>query len=175
MDLVESTPKNFFTCFFPNSITILTSASNTGKTSLILNLIQNRETFFTREFNELVVVLCNPLVDGRIYQNLESESLRVTVVYLEEFIVEEFLSENCVVIFDDVAELTEEIKSIIRVDSHHSNYNSCLLVVQSVLADDDLKALLTLVHRVVIFFTGYGASKLAKYIQTYFIKFPRGF
>ena len=156
---------NYFKPFLKNSINVISSSSNSGKTTAVLNFIKNRNIYFAENFNKLICVLCNERVENTLYQKLEDDSLQVEVCYLDEFLPEEQLSENVCLVFDDVTKISEEINTIIRVSSHHQDLNSVFIITQSVLEDDEFKKLLTLSHTILIFFNGIQATKIANYIK----------
>lgn len=158
---------SFYLPFYPQSTTVITSASNTGKTSLVLEIIKKRNICFSRPFEKCLVVLGNETVNGQLYRDLTDETLTVDTCYFEEFNIEDHVTPNIFLIFEDVSKLSDSILECINVGSHHLNLASIILIVQSVLKDEEFKVLLGLVHRIVIFFSGTGGSKLAKYIQQF--------
>ena len=171
MDSEQSTSLKFdpyFKAFFKNSVNVISSSSNSGKTTALLNFINHRDIFFAQNFEKLIVVLCNNRVENTVYQDLENDSLQVDVYYLDEFLPDEQITENCCLVFDDVNHITEEINTIVRVSSHHLNLNSVFLLTQSVLAETDFKILLSLAHTILVFNTGVQGAIIGKYIKKYF-------
>lgn len=176
MDVIEDSPSSnllpFYIPFYPQSTTVITSNSNSGKTLLVLELIRKRNLCFSRPFNQALIVLGNETVDGQIYRNLSDETLTVETCYFDEFNVRDHVTDNLFLVFEDVTKLTADILECINVSSHHHNLASTVLIVQSVLSDPHFKTLLGLAHRVIIFFSGTGGSKLAKYIQQFLFVSP---
>ena len=171
MDVKDTTTYEtdpYFVPFYPHSVSVISASTNSGKTTLLLNIIKNRNLCFVRPFNKVVVVLCNQKVDGTPYLELADDSLSVEVCYLEEFIPDEHLSPNVLLIFEDVDTLSKEILACINVNAHHSDLASLFIVCQSIFAEEDFKLLLSLAHRIFIYFSGTGGTKLANYIRQYF-------
>ena len=168
MELFESTSKSFFVPFFPQSVNVISATTNSGKTSLLINILKQRNFCFIRPFSKVVVILCNPKVDGSIYQELADDSLEVDICYLEDFSPDENLSENALVIFEDVSRLSDPILECINVNAHHLDLASLFIVCQSIFAEEDFKSLLSLAHRIFIYFSGTGGTKLAQYIRKFF-------
>ena len=159
-----------YTPFFPNSVNLISACTSSGKSTLVANFIKNRENCFVREFTNVVVVLCNDKVSGNSYKNLASYNLEVEFCTLNEFIPEQYLDNNYLLIFDDVSAITETIKECVNVVCHHLDLNSIFLIAQSILVDEAFKNLISLVHRVILFFSGGASKKVSKYIrQFYFV------
>ena len=91
--------------FVPNSVNILTAATNSGKTTFLINTLQHLELYYSGPVEGVIVVLCNPCVDGDIYKQLESDTFNVEIEYCETF-EPNILKENYVLIFEDVSVLT---------------------------------------------------------------------
>ena len=159
---------NFYKPFFPNSVNVLSGATNSGKTTLLINCIKNQKNCFVEPFSKVIVVLCNESVNANNYLSLNSEELQVETCFLNEFIPEEILSENVVLIFEDVSAVTPVLTATINVTTHHENLNSCFLVTQSILKEEQFRHLLSLSHRVIVFFSGIAANKIALYIKKFF-------
>ena len=167
MDFAKDS-QNYYTPFFPNSVNLLSASTNSGKTSLIINFIKNKKNCFVRDFNKVLVVLCNEKVNGDIFRELSSDDLEVETCYLTEFIPEQFLNENDLLVFEDVAEITAAISESVNVLCHHLDLNSIFLITQSILKEDTFKNLLSLAHRVILFFSGVAASKVALFIKRFY-------
>ncbi len=160
---------NFYCPFFPNSVNLVTASTGGGKTTLVINFLKNRDLCFVRDFNKVVVVLCNDKVNPEVYQELNSQGLSVATCFIDEFEPEQFLIEsNVVLIFEDVSKLPDSISESINVLTHHYNLNSTFLITQSVLGDEGLKDLLSLVHRVIVFSGGGNATKLSQHISKFY-------
>lgn len=159
---------NYYCPFFPNSVNLISASTNSGKTTLLKNILLNKENCFVRSFDKVLIVLCNERVNSTIYQELSSDYLQVDIIYLSEFDPETYLSPNLVVVFEDVATLNDLILNTINVYAHHLDLNSVFLITQSILREEEFKSLLSLSHRVIIFFSGVAGSKLGLYIKKLF-------
>lgn len=154
--------------FFPHSVNVICSATNSGKTTLLINILKHRNFCFVRPVEKAIVVLCNPQVTGEPYLQLADSSFEIEIIYLEEFSPKEHLSPNVVLIFEDVPSLTKDILDCINVFAHHLNLASLFIVCQSIFAEDEFKLLLSLAHRIFIYFSGTGGTKLAQHIRQFF-------
>ena len=123
---------------------------------------------FVRPIEKAVIILCNPKVNGEPYLRLANDHFQIEVIYLNEFEPLEHLSANAVVIFEDVSKLSQDILDCINVFAHHLNLASLFIVCQTIFAEDDFKLLLSLTHRIIIFFGGTGGTKLAQHIRQFF-------
>ena len=147
--------RNYFTPFFPNSVNLISASTNSGKTTLVLNFLKfKKNCFVDPNFNRAVVVLCNDKVNAETYLELANENFQVEVCSLLEFIPEQILNDNDVLIFEDVSELPPVLSESMNVLAHHYNLNSIFLITQSILKGEKFKQLLSLAHRVILFFSG---------------------
>jgi hypothetical protein len=158
----------FIVPFFPHSVNVVCSATNSGKTTLLINILKNQHLCFVRPIEKAVIILCNPKVNGEPYLRLANDHFQIEVIYLNEFEPLEHLSANAVVIFEDVSKLSQDILDCINVFAHHLNLASLFIVCQTIFAEDDFKLLLSLTHRIIIFFGGTGGTKLAQHIRQFF-------
>jgi len=154
--------------FFPQSVNVVCSATNSGKTTLLINILKNQHLCFVRPVDKAVIVLCNPKVTGEPYLELATDDFQIEVLYLSEFLPSEHLSSNAVLIFEDVSDLSKDILDCINVFAHHLNLASLFIVCQTIFAEADFKLLLSLAHRIIIFFGGTGGTKLAQHIRQFF-------
>ena len=154
--------------FFPHSVNVICSATNSGKTTLLINILKHKEFCFVKPIQKAIVVLCNPQVSGEPYLELADDSLDIEVIYLEEFSPKDHLSSNVALIFEDVPSLTKDILDCINVFAHHLNLASLFIVCQSIFAEEEFKLLLSLAHRIFIYFSGTGGTKLAQHIRQFF-------
>ena len=162
--------RDVYTPFFPNSINLISACSNSGKSTLLLNFIKNRQNCFIRPFDRVVVVLCNDTVSGESFRELASGGplLTVEVCFLKEFVPQQILLENDLLIFEDVYALSSRLSESINVLAHHLNLNSVFLVTQSILVDKSFKKLLSLAHRVILFFSGSQATHVSNHLKKYY-------
>jgi len=154
--------------FFPHSVNVICSATNSGKTTLLINILKHKEFCFVKPIQKAIIVLCNPQVSGEPYLELADDSLDIEVIYLEEFSPKDHLSSNVALIFEDVPSLTKDILDCINVFAHHLNLASLFIVCQSIFAEEEFKLLLSLAHRIFIYFSGTGGTKLAQHIRQFF-------
>jgi hypothetical protein len=135
---------------------------------LLINILKHKEFCFVQPIQKAIIVLCNPQVSGEPYLELADDSLDIEVIYLEEFSPKDHLSSNVALIFEDVPSLTKDILDCINVFAHHLNLASLFIVCQSIFAEEEFKLLLSLAHRIFIYFSGTGGTKLAQHIRQFF-------
>ena len=152
--------------FVPNSVNILTAATNSGKTTFLINTLQHLELYYSGPVEGVIVVLCNPCVDGDIYKQLESDTFNVEIEYCETF-EPNILKENYVLIFEDVSVLTPVIFECCNVKAHHLNLASIFIVVQFAL-DNHFKPLLSVAQNIIFSYIGVNGVRLSKYINKYY-------
>ena len=150
--------------FVPNSVNILTASTNSGKTTFLINTLKHLQCYYTGQVEGVIVVLCNPCVDGDIYKQLESDIFAVDIEYSETF-EPESLKENYVLIFEDVSILSPIIFECCNVKAHHLNLASIFIVVQSAL--DQFKPLLSVAQNIIFSYIGVNGVRLSKYINKY--------
>jgi hypothetical protein len=164
----------FFVPFPSQSVTLISSNTNTGKTTFVVNALKNRDVCFSVKVTRAVVVLCNPRVDPSVYTNLAVEdSFEVEVYYLDNFEPDQHLREDDVLIFEDVSELSELVLSSVNVTAHHLNLGALFVIVQSLFgtSNKNFRTLLTLVHKVVLF-GNRGSVRLGRYLNQFFFSDP---
>ena len=129
--------------------------------------------FFTSPVSRVVVVLCNPRVDPSVYTDLIDDNFEVEIYYLDNFDPDEHLSENDVLVYEDVSELNDLILSSVNVYAHHLKLASLFIVVQSLFgtSNKNFRTLLTLVHKVVLF-GNRGSARLGRYLNQFFFNTP---
>jgi hypothetical protein len=163
MNVEDSTS---FHPFFPNSVNVISTHTNGGKTSFLLNVLQHRQDYFSSTVQGALVVLCNNFVEGNNYKELETESFPVEVVYLDNFEID-LLQENYILIFEDVNVLSQIIIDCVNIHVHHFNLASAFIVCQSVFYDK-FRNLLSTCHNIIFSYTGSNGTRLFKYIVHYF-------
>lgn len=166
MTLKQSTSP--FYPFFEHSVNVISSHTNGGKTTLLLNLLKHRNSYFPPSVNiqGAIVVLCNNFIDGDIYKELETDSFTVELVYLDNFEVD-LLKENYILIFEDVCVLSQIIVDCVNVHVHHLNLASAFIVCQSIFYDK-FRTLLSTCHNILFSYSGSNGIRLFKYIIHYF-------
>ena len=153
--------------FYENSVNLLCGTTNGGKTTFLINVMKHRHLYFSCNIKGLIVIMCNPVVDGDIYKTLETDAFSVDIVYLDTFDVTEHLKENFVVIFEDVSLVSPIIFDVINVYTHHLNLSSVFIVCQSIFKDK-FRELLSMTHNLIFSFHGANGVRVAKYINHYF-------
>jgi hypothetical protein len=168
MTLEQSTLPVSFYPFFEHSVNVISSHTNGGKTTLLLNLLKHRNSYFppSVDIQGAVVVLCNNFIDGDIYKELETDSFNVELVYLDNFEVD-LLKENYILIFEDVCVLSQIIVDCVNVHVHHLNLASAFVVCQSIFYDK-FRTLLSTCHNILFSYSGSNGIRLFKYIIHYF-------
>ena len=152
--------------FVPNSVNILTASTNSGKTTFLINTLKHLQCYYSGPVEGVIVVLCNPCVDGDIYKQLESDNFTVDIEYCETFETSS-LKENFVLIFEDVSVLTSVILECCNVKAHHLNLASIFVVVQFAL-DNHFKPLLSVAQNIIFSYIGVNGVRLSKYINKYY-------
>jgi hypothetical protein len=163
-----TTIDQYYKPFFPHCVTILSGATNQGKSTLLQSIIKNQHLCFVRPFNRVLVVLCNNKVNSSSYKNLETDSLTVDITFIEEFDTED-ISDQDLVIFEDIKTLTSDIIETVNVIAHHSDLASVFVVCQCVF-DSKFKILLSIAHQVLIFLNGVQGIQLAQRIRIYYFQ-----
>jgi hypothetical protein len=152
--------------FVPNSVNILTASTNSGKTTFLINTLKHIKSYYSGPVEGVIVILCNPCVDGDIYKQLQSDIFSVEIEYCETF-ESSTLKENFVVIFEDVSELSPIILECCNVKAHHLNLASIFIVVQFAL-DNQFKPLLSVAQNIIFSYLGVNGVRLSKYINKYY-------
>ena len=152
--------------FFLNSVNVISTHTNGGKTTFLINIIKHRHLYFPTTVKGVLVVLCNNFIEGHNYQELETENFSVQVVYLDNFELE-LLQENYILIFEDVSVLSQVIVDCVNIHVHHLNLTSAFIVCQSVFYDK-FRNLLSTCHNIIFSYSGSNGIRLLKYIVHYF-------
>jgi len=160
---------SFSTIFPRNSVNIISANTNAGKTHFALEVIKNWKFYNPTPLTRVVVVLCNSSVDGNVYK-LKDVDFPIDIYSIGEFEVDEHLSEGCFLIFEDVQVVTDTILRCINIYAHHCNLASLFLICQSLLGSSDLFRLISLSHRVILFFSSSAGCRVCKYISTSFFQ-----
>ena len=155
------------TPFFPNCVSILCCTTNGGKTTFLINTLKHLSIYYSGPVKGVIVVLCNPIIEGSCYLELQTETFTVDIVYLDDFEID-ILQENKVLIFEDVGVLTQIIIDSCNVLAHHLKLSSVFIVCQSVFSDVKFKQLLSIAHGIVFSFAGANGIRLSNYITRYF-------
>jgi len=173
MEAGESGLTNFYTAFPPNSVNILASTTNSGKTTFALNVIKNYLEYCKNTFSKVLIILCNhQLYDGSVYLDNKPEELDIEVTNLDDFDADTQLTEHCFLIFEDVLNLDNKIIDAVNLHAHHSNLESVFIICQGLLGNKELFRLCSLAHRVVLFFNSQAAVRLCRFLKSSFFQDP---
>lgn len=170
-----SSSSTFQTPFPTNSVNVLCATTNSGKSTLALNIIKHQHIYFARPLKKILVVLCNPIIDNsEFYTEGVSPELQsiLQVTSLDELNLEQDLEEGTFLIFEDVQFLDKKILNAVNLHAHHSHLESVFLIVQGLLGSPDLFKLISLAHRIVLFFGSAASTRVAKYVVTHFFLDP---
>jgi len=173
MESDETTSSNFYTAFPPNSVNVLASSTNSGKTTLALNIIQNFNLHCKRKVSKVLIVLCNSILNNAsVYLDNKPEGLEIETTTLDDFDVESQLTEHCFLIFEDVQHLHNKILQSVNLHAHHDNLESVFIICQGLLGNKELYRLCSLAHRVILFFGSQAAVRLSKHLKASFFQDP---
>jgi len=169
----QAAASSTYTTPFPtNSVNLLVASTNSGKSTLVLNIIKHQTTFLTKPAKKIIVVLCNDLIDNSAFylDGVDPDLAElIQITTLTNFNLAEDLIEGSFLIFEDVQILTTKITDAVNLHAHHGQLESVFIIVQ-VLLNSDLFKLISLAHRVVLFFNSAAATRLSKYIvSTFFL------
>jgi len=164
---MESNPDttSFYVPFPSHSVNVITGSTNSGKTHLMLHILKNKEDYFQTVPVKTIVVLCNNLVSGEEYEEAGAE-----VISFVDFDIDEHLQPETLLIFEDVQNLARNISDCINIHAHHSNLSSVFVIVQGILGNDDLFRLLSLTHRIILFYCSSVCTRLSNYLNSYFFQ-----
>jgi len=132
----------------------------------MLHILKHKQEYFQTDPAKTIVVLCNNRVDGSAYE----EQGDADVITLQDFDVEVHLRPEIVLIFEDVQFLTEKITDCINIYAHHFNLAAVFVVVQGILGSDDLFRLLSLTHRLILFYSSSVCTRLSQYLNSHFFQ-----
>ena len=159
---------------FPrNCISLLTSPTNTGKSTYLKNILQNPHLFFATPFDRIVVVNCHSLVST--YELEQDPNCPWPLATVEHYLLSDFLTDllqpNDLLIIEDLQELTPNIKLLVTAITHHCDLTACFIVTHSLLGSKQFE-LLSYVHKVILFLKSAAVARLALYIIRHFFVDP---
>ena len=163
--ITESISPQFFVPFLPNLVTVFPSLSSSGKSHLVKRIVKYSKNYFTVSPSKVVFVLCNPKVEAFDDSDFD---LSVESVLLQDFVPEECLQHNTLLIFEDVQVLSEKITNCINVYCHHLGLAGIFILVQGLLGRSQVFPLVTISHRIVLFLQSTAVSRLANYILQFY-------
>jgi len=176
--------------FALGSVNLITSASNSGKTRFLKEIVERRERFFQHHESISRVVYINAngrscfthpwireagagAVAGAGEENEDSEDppylpLEVVSLALEDLNDPSArLRPRDIVIFDDLLQISDSVDYVLKFAAHHTGL-FVFLVTQSCLSSP-LYRLVQSAHNVLLLFGNSGSTRLAQHIiQTFF-------
>ena len=161
-------PPQYFVPFLPNLVTVFPSLSSSGKSHLVKRIVQNSKSYFTVPPSKVVFVLCNPKVEAFDESDFANANLSVETIALQDFVPEECLQHNALLIFEDVQVLCDKITNCINVYCHHLGLAGIFILVQGLLGRSKVFPLVTISHRIVLFLQSTAVSRLANYILQFY-------
>ena len=154
-----------FDIFPRHSVNLLTGPTSVGKTFFVTHIFNHYKDYFvSNTVSRIYIVLCNERIQP-VPVSVELD-IPVEQVPLSEFQVED-LSENDLVLIDDVQHLTDTIRLALSVAAHHYNLASLFIVTHSLLGSSNFE-LLNYCHRVFLFMRAASNIRLSKYIIDHF-------
>ena len=153
---------------FPNySSTLLLGPSYSGKTTFLINILENYSVFF-EDKPRTVHVFQNGKA-AQFPQLKVAEGL--SKLHIERYDAEEYsdelLEHGDIVIFEDVSRVTDDIRQCLNVHTHHKGITSFFIVHSTFRSR--LYDIYSLVHRVLFFCAnGTVARQAGQIIQSYF-------
>ena len=159
---------------FPrNCISLLTSPTNTGKSTYLKHILQHPHLFFATPFDRIVVINCHSLVST--YEIEQDPSCPWPAAEVEHHLLSDFLTEslqpNDLLIIEDLQEFTPNIKLLVTAITHHCDLTACFIVTHSLLGSKQFE-LLSYVHKVILFLKSAAVARLAIYIIRHFFVDP---
>lgn len=159
---------------FPrNCISLLTSPTNTGKSTYLKNILQNPHLFFANPFDRIIVVNCHSLVST--YAIEQDPNCPWPLASIEHYLLDDFYSEtlqpNDLLIIEDLQEFTPNIKLLVTAITHHCDLTACFIVTHSLLGSKQFE-LLSYVHKVILFLKSAAVARLSLYIIRHFFVDP---
>lgn len=160
---------------FPrNCISLLTSPTNTGKSTYLKNILTHPHLYFATPFDRIIVVNCHSLVST--YELEQDPSCPWPEISVEHYLLADFLTEilqpNDLLIIEDLQELTPNIKLLVTAITHHCDLTACFIVTHSLLGSRQFE-LLSYVHKVILFLKSAAVARLALYIIRHFFVDPQ--
>lgn len=164
-----------FLPFPKETSTLLVSVSNGGKSFFLSKVLQHADVYFEVPISKVYIINHNKNVvfyDLQQFDSTKEVALDWDIPPVEEYVLGEFdvindAEPNSVVIFEDIQFVSPELLNTINLACHHKHLCHVFVVAQSVLGGNIFK-LLSLVHRVILFTSSGGITRLANYITQHF-------
>ena len=159
---------------FPrNCISLLTAATNSGKSTYLKNILEHAHLFFAEPFERIVVINCHALVSTYELDQLPDCPWPIAPVehYLLADFETEILQASDLLIIEDLQELIPNIKLLVTAITHHCDLSACFIVTHSLLGSRQFE-LLSYTHKVILFLKSAAVARLALYIVRHFFVDP---
>lgn len=150
--------------FVPESITLLVSPSNSGKSFFIQRVLENKHLFF---LENQVNRICYINANSRLLAEVPSID-DLILLTIEDLSNDDIFLEGDLIIIDDLLTATPELINFLKYTVHHKHL-TCFVIIQSLIGDK-LFCLLYLVHNLVLFLSTSSASRtIQELLSRFFI------
>ena len=168
MDADADTPPSILVPFPNCSVNVLAGPSSVGKSHFVQHVLRHLPHYFSQPVRKIWVVHCNNIVPEYRFGESPLEHPHFEQLSLQDFdpVV---LEANDLLVFEDLQELTPQIRKVVNVYAHHANLASVFLVTHSVVGNN-LFQLLSICHRVLWFLRAAGISRQAFYVCSNFFQ-----
>jgi len=169
------TPSRLSVAVFPRrSVNLICSSSNSGKTTLIRNMLKFRKAFFEPGGSDSVCYFnCNTVnnrtnIENPFEDDQEADTaLHVQVYALEEVgDIREVVRPGQIVILDDVFRVTESVNYFLSYASNHLDL--IVFVVTQACLSTDLFQLVYKAHTLTAVYTNSSSVRLGKFLMSSF-------
>jgi len=181
--MTQATTDQRFSIFPRASTTLITCASNSGKTWFLRQVLLNRRVFIEagEAIRRVVYVNCNQRDVGFSHpweaeEEEEGEDLLDLVsvglheLQGDQLDLVDLVVPGDVVILDDLQTLTKSVQHLVNYGAHH--YQLVVFVVTQTCLGSPLYSLIKPIHNVVLLFANSSVSNLASHIKNGFFLSP---
>lgn len=147
---------------FPtHSVNLFTGPTSVGKTTYIVQLINNHHLFFEKPIKRILVVLCNERIEELPVNPIHPVPIEYVPFDQYNF---DLCQEGDLVVIDDIADIAHPlIQHTISVGAHHYKLASLFLVTHSLLKTGKYHVLDKL-HRIFLFLRSNSSIRLFDHI-----------
>jgi len=165
--VTESLAHSSLAIFPPQSVTLVTSSSNSGKTHFLRQVVGHSDVFFAPN-QVLRVVYINGANSAESWSPLDVSVPLESLSLQEVESHDDWLEEGDLIILDDLLQLTPGVIKLLKYSAHHRN--ATVFVVTQSLIGDRLYALTYLVHYCVLLLHTSTAGRVAvELLQRFFV------
>ena len=162
----KEVPQFCLPVYAAKSVNLITSPSNSGKTTLLINILQHRERFFEKDMaNSVLYINCNTQNKHTRTENpFESKQDEVNFPTVEVYNLSEIENVNTLVnpkqliILDDVVYLNDTIMYFVTYAANHLDL--IVFIVSQGCLSTKLFELLYKVHTITLFFKNSSSTPL---------------